>query len=370
MRWTTGNQLADGAGAPRLTFMVSADYARFTGGHVYNERLVDGLRRRGWTVGRMVLPAGFPAPSAPAARQARAMIDALPDGTLVLADQICACPLPEAVEANAGRLRFAIIAHHLMAREVGPMAGLFAALERRVMPLAATVLVPSRTTAESLVTDCGVAPDRIVVAAPGLDPLPPARGSGGSVPAILAVGAVVPRKGYDALIAALARLSGLSWTATIVGDLDRAPGHVADLRAQVAEAGLGDRIRFVGTVADASDYWDGADLFVAAARHEGWGLAVAEAAARGLPVVTATSGAVAEWLDPSVAEIVPDADDPAFAGRIAALLADPAARRRLGEAARRFAATLPRWADTAATVDRALAPLAPSSAVCDGARIG
>jgi glycosyltransferase involved in cell wall biosynthesis len=99
-------------------------------------------------------------------------------------------------------------------------------------------------------------------------------------------------------------------------------------------------------------------------------MAVAEAAARGLAVVTAASGAVAEWLDPSVAAIVPDADDPTFAAAVAALVSDAGARRRMGAAARAFAAGLPRWPDTAGRVDRALAPLAAVAPVEGGGRIG
>jgi glycosyltransferase involved in cell wall biosynthesis len=370
MQWKNGARPVEPAAGPALTFLVSADYARFTGGYVYNERLLAGLAERGWTIRRIILPAGFPRPDTQAVDAARATVDALPDGTLVLADQICVCPLPEAIEANASRLRFAVIAHHLMAREVGPSAAAFAELERRVMPLADAVVAPSRTTAAELVEACGVDPRRITVAPPGLDPLPLSRGSDGSVPAILAVGAVVPRKGYDALVAGLATIADRPWTLTIVGDLDRAPDYVADLAARIAAAGLDGRIRFAGTVDDVAPLWDGADLFVAAARHEGWGMAVAEAAARGLAVVTASSGAVAEWLDPSVAAIVPDADDPAFAAAVAALVSDAGSRRRMGAAAREFAARLPRWPDTAGRVDRALAPLAAVAPVEGGGRIG
>lgn len=348
------------AGTPAkvLTWVVSADYARFTGGYVYNERVLSELVRSGWSVRRIVLPPGFPTPSDEVRVAATDLLSTVPDGSLVLGDQICLCPIPEAVEANAGRLRLAVIAHHVMAVEDSENAQAFAALERRVMPRAAHVVVPSRTTATGLMSRYGVDPARITVAMPGLDLVAPSRGSGQADPALLAVGALVPRKGHDVLIRALSNLTDLPWSLTIVGDSSRAPAFSNRLLQMIDRAGLSGRIRLAGAVDDIEPFWDRTDLFVATARHEGFGMAVAEATARGLPVLTAASGAVAEWLDPSAAAIVMEPDGPRFAEELRRLLTDRTERLRLGSAARAFATRLPRWSDTASRIDDALTPLA------------
>ena len=56
-------------GRRSLVFAISADYARHTGGWIYNERLLALLHQLGWSIERLTLPAGFPNPS-PAARAA------------------------------------------------------------------------------------------------------------------------------------------------------------------------------------------------------------------------------------------------------------------------------------------------------------
>jgi glycosyltransferase involved in cell wall biosynthesis len=347
-----------GSPAKSLTWVVSADYARFTGGYVYNERVLSELGRSGWSVRRVVLPPGFPTPSEDVRAAAADILSSIPDGTLVLGDQICLCPVPDAVEASVGRLRLAVIAHHVMAIEDDPTAQTFADLERRVMPRVDHVVVPSRTTATGLIYRYGVDRDRISVATQGLDPVALSRGSGQGAPALLAVGALVPRKGHDVLLRALSGLTDLPWSLTIVGDAERSPAYSDRLLRMIKRAGLTGRVHLAGAVDDIEPFWDRADLFVATARHEGFGMAVAEATARGLPVLTAASGAVAEWLDPSVAAIVMEPDGPVLADELRRLLSDPVERARLGTAARAFSARLPRWSDTAMRIDDALAPLA------------
>ena len=138
--------------------------------------------------------------------------------------------------------------------------------------------------------------DRISVVEPGTDRGAAARtaGENGTV-ALLAVGAIVPRKGYDLLIAALARLKHLPWRLTIAGDRTRDP-QTAAARSKPPSRGFGlaDRVDMPGSVSDeqlAALYAE-ADLFVLPSRFEGYGMAYAEALAHGLPVVGTTAGAI------------------------------------------------------------------------------
>ena len=118
----------------------------------------------------------------------------------------------------------------------------------QALALARHVVVTSATTARTLAADFGVA-GRAHHASP--NPAPsraPARRAPAAKPVrLLAVGSVVPRKGYDVLVEALVPLKALPWTLDIAGATDRSPDTVRALEAQIAAAGFADRIRLART---------------------------------------------------------------------------------------------------------------------------
>jgi glycosyltransferase involved in cell wall biosynthesis len=100
------------------------------------------------------------------------------------------------------------------------------------------------------------------------------------------------------------------------------------------EAGLGpDRLRFLGFRTDIADLLGAADFFVLPSRAEGLPISMLEAMSHGLPVVaTAAGGSVEACTDGGQGYLVPIDDHAALADAMARLAADPALRRRLGEA--------------------------------------
>lgn len=344
----------------RLVFASSVDYARHTGGYVYNRRLMGELAARGWDVTPLDLPAGFPRPDGAARAQSAKLLATLPDGTLVVADQICFSPLAGTLAHEAARLRLVMLFHHPIAMEEGlrpDERAHFMAAERAALAACRLVIVSSRMTAQSLAAEYGVPPAQVVVALPGIDRRDAGEPREGDVPRLLSVGAVIPRKGYDVLIEALAGLLHMPWRLDVVGDLDRAPDYAAALRARIRRAGLDARVQLAGGLpqADLEACWGAAQVYVAASMHEGYGMAVAEAIARGLPVVTTGAGAVGDWLDPAAALIVPERSAAALRAALARVLSEAELRARLRSAALAQAARFPSWADTAAAVDSRLA---------------
>jgi glycosyltransferase involved in cell wall biosynthesis len=79
-------------------------------------------------------------------------------------------------------------------------------------------------------------------------------------------------------------------------------------------------------------------------------MALAEAMAHGLPIVSTTGGAAAETVSEAAALKVPPGDQAALAAAIERLLADPGLRTRLAEASWAAGQKLPRWEDTARTI--------------------
>src|SRR5689334_2177992 len=131
-------------------FVISADYARRTGGWIYDYRLLEEMRRRGWDIRELVAPAGFPAPDSAAVARTTALLSSLADRTLVLSDHLVTSVLPDLMAAEAGRLLLAPIVHHPLALEGNHGAAAsetVAQAERRALSVAHRVITTSSATA-------------------------------------------------------------------------------------------------------------------------------------------------------------------------------------------------------------------------------
>jgi glycosyltransferase involved in cell wall biosynthesis len=89
------------------------------------------------------------------------------------------------------------------------------------------------------------------------------------------------------------------------------------------------------------------DIFVLASRFEGYGMALAEAIAHGIPVVSTRTGAIPQTVPAGTGLLVPPGDAAVLAQALRSLIGCPAERRRLATNARAAAARLPTWQDSA-----------------------
>ncbi len=330
-----------------------------TGGYVYDRRVVDGLRNIGWRVDTLDLGEGFPFPDETARAKALARLIGVPEGRTLVIDGLALGALPEAARRLQASHDLVALVHHPLALEAGLMTGAAAGLrqsETEALTCARRVIVTSAFTARILVADYGVPVGRVSVVRPGNDRAAPARGNGGGRVEMLSVGAVTRRKGYDVLVAAVARLLDLDWRLTIVGALDRDAEAAARLRADIASFGLSERVRVTGAITDdqLAGLYATADVFVLASRFEGYGMAFAEAIAHGLPVIGAAAGAVPETIPAGAGLLAPPDDVSAFASAIRRLIEDTAERQRLAAGARAAAAALPTWREAAEAFAKAL----------------
>jgi glycosyltransferase-like protein len=172
----------------------------------------------------------------------------------------------------------------------------------------------------------------------------------------LTVGGIEPRKGSLELVEALARLRrGLDpgpVVAVIGGHSFQDHGRYRERvleRAQELDVLLGRDLVLLGTVPDDEVprwYW-AADAFVFPSLKEGFGLALLEALAAGLPVIATDIPVFREFLVPGEhALLTPPGDPEALAEAMALLVRDPRERRRLAERGPALAATYP-WDETA-----------------------
>ena len=334
-----------------MAFAVPGDLATPTGGYRYDRRIIQELRRLSWQVDVLDLHAGFPFPSAAQRALALAILSAVPGGCPIVLDGLAYGALPE---AGALRFRTPLIAlvHQPLALDCGldtAQAEVFRESERVALAAAAHVVVTSEATGRIVTTDYGVQPQRVSVVRPGNDPVPPARGSNDAVVRLLSIGSVVPGKGHDLLIAALATMADLPWRLTIAGDRTRDLSAAARLDADISAHRLGDRVAVLGAVPPERivELCLASDIFALASRFEGYGMALTEAIAHGLPVVSTRAGAIPDTLPAGTGLLVPPDDVTALAQALRHLISDGAERQRLARNARAAAAQLPTWQDSA-----------------------
>jgi len=347
--------LADDGNVQRLTLIVPGDPSQPTGGYRYDARVATELRGMGMEINVVGLAGRFPE----ADEQARTALDtalrALPDGHVTVIDGLALGGLPEIAHRHAGRLVLVGLVHHPLADETGMAPELrqrFLGAEAKALAACRRIVTTSEFTARRI-ADLGLVSsdaqrDRVRVVPPGVDTAAPRASNDSSIQRLLCVGSLVPRKGQDLLIDALAGLGDLPWQLELVGDPDRDRAFSAALRTSIDVQGLADRIKLCGVQdPDTLDStYRNADLLVIPSHYEGYGMVVTEALARALPMIATTGGALIDTVPPVAAVQVPPGDSGALAEALKRWFGDPGLRERKRAGAEKVRHSLPEWTET------------------------
>jgi glycosyltransferase involved in cell wall biosynthesis len=291
-----------------LVFVVPGRLDQLTGGYLYDRKIVEVLRGSGRAVKVIEL--------APVADGSD--FTTIPDGTTMVIDGLAFPQLEEAVAAQAHRLRLVALIHHSLAAETGISfsdAAKLARLEAALLPRFRGVLCPSRETAAAMARS-GVPPERIAVVPPGTaKPVPSVRPRHRRARALLCVANLVARKGHRVLVEALARIRDLDWRLLCIGSPDRDPATARAVCQMIRSLGLERRIRLAGEWPHASltRAYRAADIFGLPSFHEGYGMAIAESMAHGLPIIATTAGAIPQTVPGEAALLLPPGDPAALA---------------------------------------------------------
>ncbi len=337
------------------------DPARPSGGNTYDRRIRAGLAATGRRVQMHGVPGAWPHPDAEAQAALASILGRFADDAPVLLDGLVASAAPDVLAPHASRLRLVALIHMPLGADAAANGA--RSRERAALSAMTSVVTTSGWSRKALLRVYGLPADRVHVAEPGAEPadLAPGSPAGG---ALLCVAAVIPGKGHDVLIDALATVEG-EWRLVCVGSLEPDPAFAERVRRSVLDRGLEGRVRFTGPHDGyelARAYRD-ADLLVLASRAETYGMVVTEALAAGLPVVTSDVGGVPEALGHGAGSVrpgllVPPGDPAALGAALQAWLGDTDLRQRLRCAARERRATLPCWPATTSVVAGVLAEAA------------
>ena len=254
-------------------------------------------------------------------------------------------PIGEIGQLLCGRGRPTVITYHSdVVRQAGILR-LYAPVLRRVLARADRILVSSPAYRDSspylrpLAERCTVVPigiefDRFATPRPDEAARWRARYPG---PLLLFVGRLRYYKGLNYLLAAMVEIPA---TLLIAGDGPEAPA----LRAQAQALGVAGRVHFLGDVAEADlpGLYQAADVFVlpSSRRSEAYGIALLEAMAAGVAVISTELGTGTSWLNRhgQTGLVVPPCDPVALAAALRELLTDEERRRHMAEAAQTRAA--------------------------------
>lgn len=191
---------------------------------------------------------------------------------------------------------------------------------------------------------------------------------------LLQLGRMVPRKGVDNVIAALARLRkryGVDARLCVVGgDTPAASGldtpELTRLRAVAKAEGVLDCVEFAGRKGRnlLRRYYGAADVFVTTPWYEPFGITPVEAMACARPVIGSDTGGIRYTVvDGETGFLVPPKDPEALAARLALLAGNPALARRMGAAGARRAERLFTWERVGSELERVFDELIQQSNV-------
>lgn len=211
--------------------------------------------------------------------------------------------------------------------------------ERANVGGAAAIHVTSELELAEL-TKLGLPVRRVVIVANGIE-LPSAvrpnqHPATGQRPYVLSLGRINWKKGLDRLIAAMAYIPNADLLIAGNDEEDYQPR----LETMVRDLNLSEQVRFLGPVHN-EEKWDlmrSAALFALPSYSENFGIAALEAMACGCPVVVTPEVGLSRVIGAAGAGLVVDGESKQLGAAIAALLADPARRRLMGEAGERLAA--------------------------------
>ena len=294
----------------RIGLVIYGSLDTLSGGYLYDRIVVNGLKKLGHEV-EIISLVGGPYPRRLWQGVTPGLCRRLLAGgfDILIQDELCHPSLfivNKRLKQQARPLLVALV-HHVLSREPRRrwQNMLLALVERSFLASVDGLIHNSKTTRQTVASL--VNHDRPqVIAYPAGDrfksPLAPdligrrARRSGPLK--LLFLGNVIPRKGVLPLLKALSGITRDIWRLTIVGDLNFDSAHAAKARQLTRQFHLSDAVRFLGPVRDEElpGLLSTSHIFCMPYAYEGFGIAILEAMAFGLPAIGCRDGAASETI--------------------------------------------------------------------------
>jgi len=353
----------------RLGFVIYGRLDTLTGGYLYDRFVVEGLRRLGHEVEVIGLSNGSYLRRLGQGFSFGLSRRLLAGGyDIIIEDELCHPSLflvNKKLRRHGGPPLIALV-HHILSEEPRGLwrNRLLALIERRFLASVDAFIHNSRTTRQTVASLIGHSCPQ-VIAYPAGDrfgsPLSAdfidKRATGSGPLELLFLGNVIPRKGLIPLIEALSGIESVLWRLSVVGSLDFDPDHAARAQQLVEQYGLSDSIHFLGSLENNQliDIVRKSHLFCMPYAYEGFGIAILEAMAFGLPAIGCQDGAAGETIrHGSNGYLLAPGDLAGLRPLLLDLYQDRERLQRLARSAVATYANSPTWQDSVAAIDRFL----------------
>ena len=353
----------------RIGFIIYGSLDTLTGGYLYDKMVVKGLIELGHNVEIISLRSStYPG------RLLYGLSPRLHDRLLtsrfdiLIQDELCHPTLflvNRRLRRQIRPILLALVHHTLSAEPRNKWYNRFLAIiERHYLSTVHGCIFNSKTTSTQVATLINTHYHE-VIAPPAGDrfgpPLSPAaiskRNKQPGALELVFLGNVIPRKGLLPLLKALAKVESRIWRLSIIGGLDFDRTHTAKARKLIEELGIGEAVRFLGTQENEKlvETLKSSHIFCMPYAYEGFGIAILEAMAFGLPAIGSSDGAAFETIRHKENGYLLDADDLIGLGSILhELYHDREKLTELAMAARNTYVQAPGWQDAITTIDNFL----------------
>jgi glycosyltransferase involved in cell wall biosynthesis len=333
-------------------FLIEGDIRSLTGGYLYNTHIINGLKKKGYTV--VIVGADWPWKDIDSLEKVcRKQLKNLPHGSWVVIDSLVLAPLHKIVQEFGVSLKFLGLMHLPVSYDIlSGVHGKLGGNELLALHHICRVVVTGRFTYD-LLCNAGVNPARIRIAEPGTEHFPRKRHYKPVPSQLLCIANYSAIKAQDVLIRALFSLRDRDWTLHLFGNMDSDKEYAAAIRTLIQQLEMEQRIIMHGIVKrhELSEVFLAADLFVMPSLFESFGMALTESLAHGIPVVTTTAGNIPYTIPAGMGLLTEPANEEQLADAIRSLFDDVAKYSTLCAAASRYYLQIRSWDQAVAEFD-------------------
>ena len=277
-----------------IHFLCPGDINSLTGSHIFTHRFAEGLKKKGHQITIHQLPNDFPFPSDSSLLTTQNILNSISVSDTIILDNLISSSIPGILKEFAHRNHLVSLFHLPLSIYPG-----FSIYQREMLAFSESEtmeyihhILAVGPFIEKFLLQQGIDKKKIIVTFPGVDDCPQKKSYPSKPRRLLSVANLIRCKGHVTLVKALSAFKNINWVLDCYGDLDLDRQYLGDLQALIRRSNLQDKIFIHGTISGKalSDAYLNADLFIHPSEFETYGIALTEALAHGIPVVTSTGG--------------------------------------------------------------------------------